>query len=102
VVWDDVDPAQRLRMYDRGIDMPAAQQAESRRETLISYRVGDMIAPALPEVEALDGVVHEFASAINQHRRPLTDGEAGLRVMRALEAASLSLERGGAAVRIET
>ena len=102
VVWDDLDPAQRLSMYDKGVDLRAPMEGEALRRALISYRVGDMVAPALPEVEALQLVVQEFLAAVREARPPLTDGRAGLRVLRILEAASRSLDRRGAAVRIGT
>jgi predicted dehydrogenase len=63
---------------------------------MISYRVGDMVAPALPEREALRGVMTEFATSISQGTRPLTDGRSGIRVLAVLEAATASLSQGGA------
>jgi predicted dehydrogenase len=57
-----------------------------------------MVAPALPEREALRGVMAEFAEAITLGRRPLTDGWSGIRVLAVLEAASASLRHGGAAL----
>jgi predicted dehydrogenase len=103
VVWDDLNPAQRLSIYDSGVDRtdPAALGAEARSQTLVSYRVGDMLAPALPEGEALRGVMAEFAAAITEGRAPLTDGRSGLRVLAVLEAASVSLAEGGAFVPVE-
>ena len=54
-----------------------------------------MVAPALAETEALQGVVEEFRRAILEERPPTTDFEAGLRVVRVLEAASASRMDGG-------
>ncbi|QWF79786.1 Gfo/Idh/MocA family protein [Amycolatopsis sp. CA-230715] len=90
VVWDDLNPGQRLSIYDRGVDRTA-----DREQALISYRVGDMVAPALTEREALRAVMAEFAGSITEGRAPLTDGRAGLRVLALLEAASESLRAGG-------
>ena len=99
LVWDDLEPAYRLRMFDKGVDMSESElEGEDRRELLVSYRTGDMVAPALPEVEALSQVVAEFAYAVRERRRPATDGEAGLRVVRILEAAQRSLDAGGVVV----
>jgi hypothetical protein len=53
------------------------------------------VAPALPEAEALQGVVREFAAAIREQRPPRTDGHAGMRVLEVLEGASRSLAAGG-------
>lgn len=98
-VWDDLNPQQRLSVYDRGVDLvQQAVDASDRRAAMISYRLGDMWAPALPEVEPLGQVVAEFASCIRERRPSVTDGTAGLRVLRVLSAARESLARGGATV----
>jgi predicted dehydrogenase len=93
LVWDDLNPTQRLALFDRGVDVTAPDElaAEARREILVSYRTGDMIAPALSEREALRTMVEEYAMAIRTGRPPLTDGRSGLRVLSILEAASRSL-----------
>jgi predicted dehydrogenase len=97
VVWDDLNPGQRLSVYDRGVDTTTTA-ADSRTRAMVSYRVGDMVAPALPEQEALRGVMAEFAAAVTEGRAPLTDGWSGVRVLAVLEAASASLRQGGAAM----
>jgi len=95
-VWNDLEPTQPLAVYDRGVDWP--ENAEQRR---VSYRIGDMVAPALPTGEALRAVVGEFAAAITERRPALTDGRSGLRVLAQLEAASASLAAGGTFVPVE-
>jgi len=98
LVWDDLNPQQRLSVYDRGIDLDltaGTAPLADRRAAGISYRLGDMYAPSLPEGEALAVMVCEFAAAIIEHRPPRTDGEAGLRVLSVLEAASESLRDDG-------
>ncbi len=99
-VWDDLNPAQRLSIYDKGVEM-TTDSDDLRRDKLVSYRIGDMVAPALRETEALQGVVGEFAASIREHRQPLTDGDAGLRVLRILDAIPRSLAAGGAAVHLD-
>ena len=99
LVWDDLNPQQRLSVYDRGVDLDRARRATRRRgaPAHVSYRLGDMVAPALPEREALRAMVAEFAAAIREGRAPLTDGRAGLRVLsRARGRRASSLERGAA------
>lgn len=100
LVWDDLDPAQRLRVYDRGVDLSSALDGQARRDALVSYRIGDMIAPALSEGEALRGVVQEFAGCIRDGRTPVTDGTSGVRVLQVLDAASRSLAVGGGLVSV--
>ncbi|MGW0228200.1 Gfo/Idh/MocA family protein [Actinopolymorpha singaporensis] len=103
IVWDDLNPQQRVSVHDRGVDLtPASRLApDERRAALISYRVGDIQVPALPEREALRSVMEEFATAIHEGRPALTDGRAGLRVVRLLEAASRSIAAGGSKELVE-
>jgi predicted dehydrogenase len=100
LVWDDLNPSQRIAVYDRGVDLadPSRLDADGRRQATVSYRSGDMIAPALPEKEALQGVMAEFAECVRAGRASRTDGWSGLRVLDVLEAASRSLEFHGAVV----
>ena len=100
LIWDDLNPVQRLAVFDRGVDLvpPEDVGAEDRREVLVSYRSGDMVSPALPELEPLREVVEEFAVCIRTGRASLTDGRSGLRVLDILEAASRSMAFHGAVV----
>jgi len=100
LVWDDLNPSQRISVFDRGVDLadPTQLDADDRRQAMVSYRSGDMIAPALPEREALQGVMGELADCIRTGRASRTDGRSGLRVLDILEAASRSLEFHGAVV----
>jgi predicted dehydrogenase len=102
IVWDDMNPVARIMIHDRGIDLVEAKELgpDERREAQISYRLGDMHAPALPEREALRNVMTEFAGSIAEGRQPLTDANFGLRVLTMLEAASRSAENGGAKIDI--
>jgi predicted dehydrogenase len=99
LVWDDIRPAQRLSIYEAGADLRDASESD-RREAFVSYRIGDMVAPALPEVEALSRVVAEFRDAMVQRSTPATDGRSGLRVLAMLDAATRSLEKDGAPVSV--
>ncbi len=99
VVWDDLNPSQLISVHDRGVDKVARELGpDTRGRTIVSYRTGDMIAPALPNQEALRSVMVEFRDAITEGRPALTDGWAGLRVLALLEAASMSLGKDGISI----
>ena len=104
IVWDDMNPVARIMIHDRGVDLIGSGLVEpdERRQSLISYRLGDMYAPAIPEREALRNVMAEFAGAIIEKRQPLTNGAFGVRVLELLEAASLSAARDGAKIAVST
>ncbi|MER7798016.1 Gfo/Idh/MocA family oxidoreductase [Microbacterium sp. NPDC096154] len=103
LVWDDLNPQQRLSVFDRGVDVGARAGGDpGTRDAQVSYRLGDTWSPALPEQEALANVVAEFAAAIREGRPARTDGDSGLRVLSVLEAASRSLAAHGAPVAVES
>ncbi|WP_240669986.1 Gfo/Idh/MocA family protein [Actinoplanes solisilvae] len=103
LVWDDLNPSQRIAVYDRGVDVASPDELgdEQRHDILVSYRSGDMVAPALVEREALRTMVEEFARAITTGEPALTDGRSGLRVLSILEAASRSLAEGGTMIKLD-
>lgn len=101
LVWDDLNPTQRVSVYDRGIDFITVTEDSERAAAQVSYRYGDTWVPALPEKEALSLMVSEFAAAIREHRPPRTDGLAALRVLNVLDATTRSLANGSALVDVE-
>lgn len=93
IVYDDLEPSEKVKVYDRGITL--TDNPESIYQMLIGYRTGDMWAPQVDMTEALRIEVLHFIRCIEGGERPITDGEAGLRVVRTLEAATRSItERG--------
>jgi len=100
LVWNDMEPAEKIRIYDKGIDVDRNVHEEKTRR-LISYRSGDMYSPHISQTEALARVVEEFAASIREDRPPLTDGASALRVLATLEAADRSIKAHGANIPIE-
>ena len=95
ILYDDIEPTEKVRVYDKGVTANRIGDREADYQTLVSYRTGDVWAPKLDTTEALRYVTAEFLNSIRDKRRPLTDGQAGLRVVRLLEAAQQSLKEGG-------
>ena len=91
-VFDDMNPVEKLKIYDKGVEV---KEQESIYSALVQYRVGNMYAPVITEKEALSLLAAEFIDCIKTGRKPITDGQAGLNVVRVLEAADESLELGG-------
>lgn len=99
IVYDDLDPAEKIRVYDKGVDV--VEKPSQVYDMLVSYRTGDMWAPRLDETEALSLEIAHFADCIEHGKQPLTDGEMGLRVVELLEAASASMRQQGRRVDID-
>jgi predicted dehydrogenase len=103
VVYDDIEPTEKVRVYDSGVTTSEKEDdldREAAYRTLVSYRTGDVWVPKLDTTEALRYVCEEFLTAISEKRSPLTDGHAGLRVVRLLDAAQRSIDRGGSQIRL--
>ena len=96
LVYNDLVPAEKIKVYDRGIT--AAEDPEARRGVLVGYRTGDVWLPHVDEIEPLQTMVCHFAECIRDARTPRTDGEAGLRVVRILDAAQRSIKVQGARI----
>jgi len=97
LVWNDLDADEKIKVYDRGVDITNGQ---SVRELLVSYRSGDMWSPKVEQTEALRAEAKYFIDCISNDERPFNDGVAGLRVVRMLEAADKSLKDRGKPVRV--
>ncbi len=93
VVWDDLEASDKIKVYDRGISLNPSQ--ENVYQMLVGYRTGDMWAPQLALREALHMEASHFVECIDQRKTPLTDGHAGLRIVRMLEAATQSMVNQG-------
>lgn len=91
IVYDDMTPMEKVRIYDKGITVNNPETEEQRYQNLIQYRVGDMFAPNLDLSEALKIEVAHFVDCVLNGTKPLTDGYAGLRVVQILESANASL-----------
>jgi len=98
IVYDDMEPSEKVKVYDKGITI--SNGPESVYRMLIGYRTGDMYAPQLDMSEALRVEAQHFAECIELGGQPLTDGYAGLRVVRMLEAATQSMKKQGALIEL--
>lgn len=98
IVYDDLEPSEKVKVYDKGITLNGSK--EKLYKALIDYRAGDMWAPQLEISEALRVEAQHFARCITEGEKSLSDGKAGLRVVRILEAATRSLNERGRPVKL--
>ncbi|PDW02357.1 Gfo/Idh/MocA family protein [Candidatus Viridilinea mediisalina] len=93
IVYDDIEMSEKIKVYDKGIIVSDAENAIYQRH--VGYRTGDMWAPRLDNIEALKLETEHFTTCIQTGQTPRSDGQAGLRVVRILEAASRSMANHG-------
>ena len=99
ILFDDLEPSEKLKVYDKGIDVTPGP--EDVYKMLVSYRLGDMWAPQLDNTEALQTEALHFIDCIEHNKQPETDGSAGLRMVKMIEAAETSLRDRGRLIELQ-
>jgi len=99
ILYDDLEPSEKLKVYDKGIDV--TPEPEDVYKMLVSYRLGDMWAPQLSNTEALQTEAQHFIDCIEHNKQPETDGSAGLRMVKLIEAAETSLRDRGRLIELQ-
>jgi predicted dehydrogenase len=97
LVWNDLEPDEKIRVYDKGVDLSNGQ---GLYDLLVSYRSGDVWSPKVDGTEALKRELEYFLDCVMSSTAPVNDGHAGLRVVRLLEAADQSLKERGRIVHL--
>jgi predicted dehydrogenase len=92
MIFNELNPSEPLKVYDRGIELSAAEDQERLR---VGYRTGDMWSPHIEPGEALQAMVTHFAECVRGRTEPISDGRMGVRVVRLLEAATRSIRAQG-------
>lgn len=85
VVYDDTNPAEMIKVYNKGADVHA--------DPVVSYRYGEITIPHIDWIEPLHLECEDFANAIRTGTKPRASGEVGLEVVKVLTAAQEALER---------
>jgi len=93
VVYDDVEPLEKIRVYDKGVEAPP--YTDTFGDFQCSYRYGDVVIPNIRFVEPLRLECQHFVECIANRTKPQSCGRVGMEVVKVLEAAERSLQNGG-------
>jgi predicted dehydrogenase len=99
LVYNDIEPQEKIKIYDKGVDVPPYY--DTYAEFHFSYRYGDIHSPRIEEYEPLKKECEHFMRCLQNGMCPMSDGYSGLRVVSILEAANNSLKQKGKAVPIK-
>lgn len=100
ILYNDNEPSEKIKVYDKRVDLDFSKSWEELYQLKVQYRVGDMYAPKLEGIEALTLETQHFADCILNAKKPLTDGKAGLEVVKVLVASEQSLKNRGAPIEL--
>jgi predicted dehydrogenase len=98
--WDDVDPQDTLRIYDKGLDEPPYYDSFGEFQYLL--RSSDVHVPAVRRTEPLLRQADAFVDWVLDGRRAAPDAMDGWRVVATLEAAMESMRNNGAMMPVES
>ncbi len=98
LVWDDLNMEEKIKLYDKGMEVTSK---EGLYRVLATPRHGEMHAPVVPGIEALQAEVAYLVRCIKDGERPFNDGAAGARVIGLLEATDKSLRQRGGLIEID-
>jgi predicted dehydrogenase len=93
IVYDDVEPTEKIKIYDKGVDAPP--YSDTMEQFRLSYRYGDITTPAIATAEPLSLECSHFCECVRSGEKPRSSGEVGLQVVKILEAAQRSLRDEG-------
>lgn len=92
ILYNELDASEKIKVYNCGVKKYYRPDSST---TGYHYRTGDIQAPALENREALQIACEHFIDCIAKNEKPLTDVTEGFKVVKILEAASLSLKNNG-------
>ena len=96
IVYDDLEPLEKIKIYDARVDRPPHYNTFA--EHTYSYHYGDIYIPYVKQEEPLKVECQHFLDCINSGATPISNGHAGMELVRILEASNESLKQRGAEV----
>ncbi len=93
LIYDLTNEEEQVKIYDKGVDI--SKEINDIRQLKINYRYGDIYSPNIKAIEPLKNMCLHFTESIINNKKPRSDGESGLKVVKVLEAINSSLENNG-------
>jgi predicted dehydrogenase len=91
-IFDDIEPLEKLRLFDKGVDSQSSKEFSSWGESIVGYRHGPITIPVTSTGEPLKKELEHFIECItNNYKQPITDGRDGAKVVKIIEEASEKL-----------
>jgi len=99
IVYDDILTQEKIKIFDARVERPP--HYDTFAEFQYAYHYGDIHCPYVKQDEPLKTECEHFLSCIRTGKTPITDGAAGMEVVRILEASSESLRLSGAPISLK-
>lgn len=99
-VIDDVSGSEKVRLYDKGVDVRPGDPRYVEYAEAPSLRDGDILIPQIRSGEPLRIECEHFVECVRTGVAPKSDGRHGLAVVRLMQAASESLKQNGTCIEL--
>ena len=97
IVFDDLNALERVKIYEKGV-VRRAPEANTFGEHQFMMRDGDIYSPNVEINEPLKTQCLHFLDCLANDKSPLTDGWAGMEVVKVLTAIDQSIAQNGAPI----
>ena len=92
LVYDDLEPTEKVKIYDKGIDRMAVlgdnMDFDNPSTFSFNHRYGDVIMPEIKWIEPLKTEIAHFVDCIQNGTKCLTDVTHAAKVVKILEQSS--------------
>lgn len=93
-VYNDIENEQKIKIYDKSVNVPPAYTDGGFDEFQCSYHSGDITIPNIRIAEPLRQECQHFIDCVVNHTKPHSSGQEGWEVVKILEAAQYSMSNG--------
>jgi predicted dehydrogenase len=97
IIFDDTETTAKIKVYSNNFESPVQKTTLQNHQ---HTQLNSYDSPQYDTTEPLSLVTDEFIQSIENRRTPLTDGEAGLKIVKILTAADKSMKKRGANVEL--
>ena len=106
LVYDDTEQREKIRIYDKGValeknNVPKDKYYDTWEDFKLVYRSGEIYAPKIDDKEPLNVMCRHFIDCIKTGKKPISDGNSGLKVIKVIESLQESLRNHGKEVIID-
>ncbi|HTY09061.1 MAG TPA: Gfo/Idh/MocA family oxidoreductase [Candidatus Edwardsbacteria bacterium] len=89
--FDDMEATEKIKVYNKGVNQEIRYGSY---DEVLTLREGDINIPYFKMTEPLKVEAAHFVECVRENKKPLSDGQNGLDVVRILEAVTQSLKSG--------
>jgi predicted dehydrogenase len=100
IAFDDTNVLEQVKVFEKGVT-PEQAEPSSYGEYHFLMRDGDVVSPKVEVSEPLKNQCNHFLDCVSLNTKPLTDGQAGLEVVRVMAAIDESIKQNGVPVLVQ-